>query len=188
MYNGCKRCAENRKMNEKQLITGCLNGDRTAQKKLYELYAPKMLGVCLRYVGDKETAHDVLQDGFVKVFSSFTGYKAEGPLGAWIRRIFINQSLEYLRRKNVCNDTVDIESIADYSTDEETAVSKLSAEDLMRLINSLPDGLRSVFNLYAIEGYSHKEVADMLHIEEGTSRSQYARARLWLQKKIENER
>lgn len=185
MDNGCKRCTENRMMNEEQLITGCRKGDRTAQKELYELYSPRMLGVCLRYIGDKETARDVLQDGFVKVFSSFGGYKGEGPLGAWIRRIFVNESLEHLRRKtNVYRNTVDIDSIADYSTNEETAVSKLSADDLMHLIQSLPNSLRAVFNLFAIEGYSHKEIAGMLHIEESTSRSQYMRARRWLQNRI----
>ena len=84
MDNGCKRCTENRMMNEEQLITGCRKGDRTAQKELYELYSPRMLGVCLRYIGDRETARDVLQDGFVKVFSSFGGYKGKGPLGTSI--------------------------------------------------------------------------------------------------------
>lgn len=106
-------------------------------------------------------------------------------MGAWIRRIFVNESLEHLRRKtNVYRNTVDIDSIADYSTNEETAVSKLSADDLMHLIQSLPNSLRAVFNLFAIEGYSHKEIAGMLHIEESTSRSQYMRARRWLQNRI----
>ena len=105
-------------------------------------------------------------------------------MGAWIRRIFVNESLEHLRRTSVYRNTVDIDSIADYSTNEETAVSKLSADDLMHLIQSLPDGLRAVFNLFAIEGYSHKEIAGMLQIEESTSRSQYMRARRWLQNRI----
>lgn len=171
-------------MNENQLIAGCLNGDRKAQKKLYDLYSSKMMGICLRYVGDKETARDLLQDGFVKVFASMHMYTGTGVFEGWMRTIFINGALEYLRKTDVLRNSADIESVNEQIDDAETAVSKLSADEIMHLIRQLPDGFRTVFNLYAIEGYSHKEIAMMLHITESTSRSQYLRARQWLQEQI----
>jgi RNA polymerase sigma-70 factor (ECF subfamily) len=171
-------------MDEKQLITGCLNGDRRTQKELYDLYSRKMMGVCLRYVSDRETARDLLQEGFIKVFSSIGSYAGTGAFEGWMRTVFVNGALEYLRKTDILRDSVDTGSIENLSGDEESAVSRLSAEELMNLIQRLPEGFRTVFNLYAIEGYSHKEIARMLHITESTSRSQYVRARKWLQEQI----
>jgi RNA polymerase sigma-70 factor (ECF subfamily) len=142
-----------------------------------------MMGLCLRYVGDRETARDLLQDGFVKVFTSLNMYSGTGSFEAWIRMIFVNMAIEYLRKKDILQDTVDLENIRNL-TEEETAVSKLTAEMIMELVQQLPDGFRTIFNLYAIEGYSHKEIGDKLHISETTSRSQYARARQWLRRAI----
>ena len=171
-------------MNEAQLISGCLHGDRKAQKELYDLYSRKMMGVCLRYVGDRETAHDLLQEGFVKVFTSMHSYTGMGAFEGWMRMIFVNGALEYLRKTDILRDSVDIEYLNEQVDENETAVSKLSAKELMDVIGQLPDGFRAVFNLYAIEGYSHKEIAELLHITESTSRSQYLRARQWLQERI----
>ncbi|MDR1675447.1 MAG: sigma-70 family RNA polymerase sigma factor [Tannerella sp.] len=171
-------------MSEKQLIAGCLKGDRKSQKELYDLYSRKMMGVCLRYVGDRETARDLLQDAFVKVFTSLDTFTGTGTLDGWIRAIFVNSALEHLRKRDILRDSIDIESMHEVLEDEDTAISKMSAGELMELVQSLPEGFKAVFNLYAIEGYSHKEIAGKLHITESTSRSQYARARKWLQERI----
>jgi len=171
-------------MSEKQLIKSCLNGDRRAQEELYNLYSRKMLGVCLRYVGDRETARDLLQDGFVKVFTTLHLYSGTGTLDAWMRTIFVNYAIEHMRKKDILRDSADLESISEL-TEEETAVSKLSAKQIMELVQQLPSGFRTVFNLYAVEGYSHKEIGEMLKITESTSRSQYVRAKQWLRKQME---
>ena len=171
-------------MSEKQLIKSCLNGDRRAQEELYNLYSRKMLGVCLRYVGDRETARDLLQDGFVKVFTTLHLYSGTGALEAWMRTIFVNYAIEHMRKKDILRDSANLESISEL-TEEETAVSKLSAEQIMELVQQLPSGFRTVFNLYAVEGYSHKEIGEMLKITESTSRSQYVRAKQWLRKQME---
>ena len=173
-------------MTETQLIEGCLNGNRSAQKELYNLYSRKMMGLCIRYVGDRETACDLLQDGFVKVFTSLHLYAGLGPFDAWVRKIFANVAIEYLRKKDVLHDAEDLESLDEVSADE-TAVSMLTAQTIMEWIEKLPSGYRTIFNLYAVEGYSHREIGDMLHISESTSRSQYARARQWLKGKIEQD-
>lgn len=171
-------------MNEAQLIAGCLNGDRRAQKELYDSYSRKMMGVCLRYVSDRETARDLLQEGFVKIFTSMHSYAGTGSLEGWMRMIFVNGALEYLRKTDILRNSADIGSVNEQLGEDENVISKLSAEELMNLIGKLPDGFRTVFNLYAIEGYSHKEIAEMLHITESTSRSQYVRARQWLQEQL----
>ena len=171
-------------MSEKQLIEGCLNGNRRAQEELYNLYSRKMMGLCMRYVSDRETARDLLQDGFVKVFTQMHMYSGAGSFEAWMRTVFVNVAIEHLRKKDVLRNSTDLESVEEFK-DEETALSRLSAESIMELIRQLPSGFRAVFNLYAVEGYSHKEIGDMLHITESTSRSQYVRARQLLQKQIE---
>ncbi|MDR0348525.1 MAG: RNA polymerase sigma factor [Tannerella sp.] len=173
-------------MNDNQLIAGCLNGDRRAQKKLYELYSRKMMGVCMRYVSDRETARDLLQEGFIKVYTTMHSYTGKGAFEGWLRMIFVNSALEYLRKADVLRNSADVGSLNEQAGEDETAVSKLSAKELMSLIERLPDGFRMVFNLYAVEGYSHKEIGEMLHITESTSRSQYVRARQWLQGQIKS--
>jgi RNA polymerase sigma-70 factor (ECF subfamily) len=170
-------------MSEKQLIEGCLNGNRSAQKELYDLYSSKMMGLCMRYVGNRETARDLLQDGFVKVFTSLKLYSGTGSFESWMRKIFVNVTMEHFRKKDFLYDTMDLDSIQS-STEDNSTVSRLSAEMIMELVQRLPDGFRTIFNLFAIEGYSHKEIGEQLQISEATSRSQYARARQWLQKWI----
>lgn len=171
-------------MNEQQLIEGCKKGNRRAQKELYETYSRKMMGVCLRYVSDRETARDLLQDGFVKVFTSMESYSGSGSFEGWMRKIFVNNALEYLRRSDVLREATDLDNTAELVQPNTSVISEMSAAELMQLVHELPTGFRTVFNLFAIEGYSHKEISEMLEITESTSRSQYTRAKQLLQRKI----
>lgn len=173
-------------MDEEMLIAGLKRGDPSARKQVYELYAPLMMSVCVRYVGNRETARDLLQDGFIKVFTKIPTYAATGAFGGWIRRIFVTTALEYLRREQLHpDDAVEEyeEALADVNY---SALDKLSADELLGCIARLPAGYRTVFNLYAIEGYSHSEIAGMLHIREVTSRTQFIRARNILQKYVQS--
>lgn len=173
-------------MNEEQLIKGCRKGDRLAQKELYEKFSRKMMGVCLRYANDRETARDLLQDGFVKVYTNIDSYSGMGSFEGWMRRIFVNCALENLRKSDVLKEATDLDSSSDLIEPDASVIEHLSAQELMSLIQELPPGFKAVFNLFAIEGYSHKEIGDMLHITESTSRSQYTRARQLLQKTIKS--
>lgn len=171
-------------MDEQQLIEGCRKGNRKAQKELYETYSRKMMGVCLRYVNDRETARDLLQDGFVRVFTSLDSYSGTGSFEGWMRKIFVNNALEYLRRTDILRDAADLDHTAELAGADSSVISRMSAAELMQVVNELPTGFRTVFNLFAIEGYSHKEIGEMLQITESTSRSQYTRAKQLLQRKI----
>ncbi|GHT34048.1 DNA-directed RNA polymerase sigma-70 factor [Bacteroidia bacterium] len=171
-------------MKEQQLIDGCRKGERLAQKELYDKYSRKMMGVCLRYVNDRETARDVLQDGFVKVFSNIDAFTGEGSFEGWMRKIFVNSALEYLRRTDVLRDAVALDGTFELTDPDHSALSAITANELLEMVQSLPSGFRTVFNLFAIEGYSHKEIGEMLGITESTSRSQYTRAKQLLQRKI----
>lgn len=171
-------------MDELQLIEGCRKGDRCAQKTLYETYARKMMGVCLRYIGDRETAKDILQDGFLKALTHIETYHGEGSFEGWLRKIFVNCALEHLRKGDVLRESTDLDHAAELTQNQSTPLSDISAAELMCLIQSLPIGFRTVFNLFAIEGYSHKEISQQLQITESTSRSQYARAKQMLQRKV----
>ena len=142
------------------------------------------MGVCLRYVDDRETARDLLQDGFVKVFTGLDSYAGSGSFEGWMRRIFVNCALEYLRRSDVLREATDLENTAELIHPDSSAISDLSAAELMQLVSELPTGFRTVFNMFAIEGYSHKEIGEMLGITESTSRSQYTRAKQLLQRRI----
>ena len=143
------------------------------------------MSVCIRYVGDMETAQDILQEAFIKVFTSLDMFVGKGSLEGWIRRIVVNTALEVLRKNDVLRETVGWEEVEINAAIDNTAVEKLSADELMAIIASLPSGFRTVFNMFAIEGYSHKEIASALGINESTSRSQYNRARNLIQKKIQ---
>lgn len=171
-------------MDERQLIEGCRRGDRLAQKELYERYSRRMMGVCLRYANDRETARDLLQDGFVKVFTGMDSYSGAGSFEGWMRKIFVNCALEYLRKSDVLRDSTDLDNTAELIHPESSVLSDMSAAELMKLVQELPTGFRTVFNLFAIEGYSHKEISEMLEITESTSRSQFTRAKQMLQKRI----
>ena len=150
-------------MDEQLLIDGCMRGESWARKELYEQYAPAMMSVCMRYVGDRETARDLLQDGFVKIFTKIRSYSGSGAFGGWIRRIFVTTALEYLRSSENTRLSVGLDGYDDSLEDINYSVlDRLSADDLLACVAQLPSGYRTVFNLYAIEGYTHSEIAEML--------------------------
>lgn len=167
-------------MTERQIIEGCRSGDSSARRELYERYSRVMYGVCCRYVRDRDTAQDLLHDGFITLYTKIGEYRGDGSFEGWCRRIFVTTALGYLRKKNPLHESDDIESQYALSGYEVSAVDKMSAQDLLSTIGELPDGYRTILNLYAIEGYSHKEVAEIMGISENTSRSQYSRARVKL--------
>lgn len=171
---------------EQKLIKECLKGKPTAQKQLYDLFAAKMFGVCLRYAKNYHLAEDMLQDGFVKVFRYLDKYKGAGSFEGWIRRIFINTAIEHHRKKNPMYSVVEVQE-KDTGEIDNSALQDLAVDDLLRLVNELSDGYRMVFNLYVIEGYNHREIADLLGISEGTSKSQLARARNILKERIASQ-
>lgn len=165
---------------EEALIEGCRRKNPTAQRELYQLWAPKMLGLCLRYVKDRGEAESVMTGGFMKIFGKINQYNGEGHFEGWMRRIMVNESLIYLRQHKNTFMMVDTEDAhAEISTED--AQQQLQAEDLLNMVRQLPDGYRTVFNLYAIEGFSHKEISGQLGISENTSKSQLSRARNLLQ-------
>lgn len=174
-------------MTDQELVQRCLKGDREAQKQLFKTYAGPMMSVCLRYCDSREEAEDVLQDGFIRVFEKMAQWNNTGPLGGWIRTIMINTSLNYLRVANKWRDNTDIEAAEELRSDDASALQQMSANDLMNLIKTMPAGYRTVFNLFAVEGYGHKEIGEMLGISENTSKTQFLKAKLWLQKALEKE-
>ena len=172
-------------MDDSALVKKCIDGDQRAQRELFEKFAPKMLGVCMRYSKNTEQAEDVLQDGFVKVFTKLGYYKGNGSLEGWIRRIIVNTALDQIRKNAKFQDNVALDDV-DYKLElKGNVLEQLAAEDLLELISEMPEGYKVVFNMFAIEGYSHKEIAEELNVSENTSKSQYSRARSYLKKKLE---
>src|SRR5688572_3106778 len=166
---------------EDELIKGCLKRDRNAQQQLYDLYSSKMYALCYRYVRHAMEAEDILVTSFTKIFERIDQFKGEGSFEGWIRRIMVNEALTHLRKSRAMSVETDLEQ-ADREPDYDRLSDHLEAEDLQKMIQDLPPGYRIVFNLYAIDGYSHKEIADQLGISENTSKSQLSRARTYLQK------
>lgn len=169
-----------RSKTEEKLISACRKGDGKAQREVYEKYAPLMYAVCRRYIGQVDAAEDVLICGFTKVFQKIDQFKAEGSFEGWIRRIMVNEALSHIRKHKSMYLEVEIE-YAEKEPDLGMLAGQLEAEDLQKLIDRLPSGYKTVFNLYAIEGFSHKEIAEQLDISENTSKSQLSRARKHLQ-------
>ncbi len=168
------------KLTEQELIEGCKSGNRKAQELVYRKYTPKMLGVCMRYAKDRFEAEDILQVAFIKIFEKIKNFRSEGSFEGWIRRIMVHTSIEFYRKNARMYPVVDIDNVQEHSV-AENQLNRLNMNDLMNAIKSLSPGYRMVFNMYAIEGYSHKEIAQELGINEGTSKSQLARARVILQ-------
>ena len=168
-------------LEERELVEGCLRGERSAQKRLYDVYAKRMMPICLRYTNDYESAKDLLHDGFVKVFAHLKDFKGEGSFDGWVRRIFVNAALEQLRKLTDRPYTVDVEEARSLSSGDVSAMDKMSAAEIMACIRRLPETYRTVFNLYAVDGFSHKEIADQLGISESSSRVYLLRARNLLQ-------
>lgn len=170
---------------EKELIKACLKGDRNAQRDIFNLYASKMLSVSYRYAKDKMEAEDILQDAFIKVFTNLKDFEFKGSFEGWIRRIVVNTAIRFNLKKYPTLDEINVDQILEEYEDPEV-FANLAENDLLQLIKELPDGYRMVFNLYAIEGFSHKEISEMCRIEESTSRSQLVKARKILQQKVKN--
>lgn len=173
----------NKSVKEQQLIKECKQGKSSAQKEVYDKYAPVMLSVCFRYVKDRMEAEHVMVGGMVKVFKNVHQFKEEGSFEGWIRRIMVNECLMYLRKNRNMALSTDIDSVKEEPNYEAISES-VKTEELMAMIMELPVGYRTVFNLYAIEGYKHDEIAEMLGISTGTSKSQLNRARKLLQKQL----
>lgn len=170
----------NQIISDRDLIQGCIDGNRRMQEELYKRFAPKMYAVCLRYAGKAEEAEDILQDGFIKIFRKLSGFRSEGSFEGWIRRIFVNTAIEHFRRKNYLQPITEQEE--DHIDGKYLSVlDSLAEKDIISLIQDLSPGYRTVFNMYVIEGYTHKEIGDSLGISEGTSKSQLSRAKGILQ-------
>jgi RNA polymerase sigma factor (sigma-70 family) len=169
---------------ESDLIKGCIAGERRMQEELYRRFAPKMYAVCLRYANNADDAQDLLQEGFIKVYRNLHRFRAEGSFEGWIRRVFVNTSIEHFRKKSTKLSMVTDKEENTIEDADITALHKLAEKDIINIIQELSPGYRTVFNLYVVEGYSHKEIGDLLGISEGTSKSQLARAKGVLQKKI----
>ena len=167
------------------LVESCKKGDRGAQKSLYERLSPRMFAVCLRYSGsDRQQAEDWLQDGFVTLFSKLDSYKGEGAFEGWARKIFVNTALMDLRKKDALKDSGELDEVRGMMSDIPSQTEDIGYKELMALLAAMPAGFRTVFNMYVVEGYSHKEITEALGISEVTSRSQLARARTWMQERI----
>ncbi len=172
---------------DEDFIERCLGNDPKAQGKLYQRFAPKMFGICLRYTRNSAEAEDILQEGFIKVFRHLKDYRSDGSLEGWIRRTMVNTAINFYKKKAKYQKDISLEQSEPINQNEESALDKLSAKELLEFIHELPDGYRMVFNLNVIEGYTHKEIGKMLNISENTSKSQLSRARSVLQAKLKNK-
>jgi RNA polymerase sigma factor (sigma-70 family) len=168
-------------MTEEALLQGCRENNAVAQKELYQKYSSKMLAVCYRYSQNREDAEDMLQEGFIKVFSQIHTFESRGALEGWIRRITVHTCINILKKNKRFNESVDLIHANTLQIKEDAIPSIMQAKEVVECIRLLPVGYRTVLNLYAIEGFSHKEIAKMLDIEESTSRSQYTRAKAMLE-------
>lgn len=168
-------------MTEEAILSGCLQNDAGAQRELYTRYSPKMLSVCYRFAHNREDAEDMLQEGFIKVFSQAHTFQNKGSFEGWVRRIIVHTCINHLKKNKKFNESVDIIYANGVQVREESVPSIVQAKQIVECIRLLPLGYRTVLNLYAIEGYSHKEISGMLDVEESTSRSQYTRAKQMLE-------
>jgi len=167
-------------MDQEKLVRSCLKGNAAAQRELYEYFAPAMLGVCYRYTKSMKDAEDVLQDGFIKVFNHLHQFKGTGELGGWIRRVMVNTAINYLKSSSPHQQDLSFADNSLHTVSDENPDVKLDAKELAELVRQLPAGFQTIFNMHAVEGYTHVEIGAILGINEGTSRSQYARARALL--------
>lgn len=172
-------------MDDDTLVKECVKGNPKAQRMLFDKFSSKMMTVCLRYTKDTSEAEDALQDGFIKIFNKLPEFKMEGSLEGWIRRIMVNTSLDALRKAKRFQTDANLEEVDYKVSNFELASDQLQAADLLKIINEMPDGYKVVFNLFAIEGYGHKEIGELLGISENTSKSQYSRARAFLKTQLE---
>ena len=170
---------------EKEIIKGCCRNDRIAQRALYERYASILLGVCIRYSGRRDEAEDILQDGLIKIYFNIKDFAGKGSFINWMKKIMVNTAITHYHRNLKHHYHQDIEEIREMNIDGAGFGSAdFTREELAKVIKDLPHGYRMVFNLYAVEGYKHREIAEILEIDENTSKSQYSRARKWLQERL----
>jgi RNA polymerase sigma-70 factor, ECF subfamily len=169
----------------KSILAGCIKGESSAQRKLFDMYSRMLLGVCNRYASSIEEAEDIMQEGFVKIFRNIREFKGDGSLVAWMRRIMINTAITHYHKmlKHRYHDDLDEVKETKFE-DHRWEESDFTREELYNVIQRMPNGYRMVFNLYAVEGYKHREIAEILEIDENTSKSQYSRARKWLQERL----
>lgn len=163
-----------------ELIKDCLKQDRKAQEQLYHAFSKKMYGICLGYAKDRDEAKDILQEGFIKIFTNLKNYTAKGSFEGWIRKIIVHTAIDHYRKSMKESASVNIENIAEIQTTY-SVLETMGAKELLILIHKLPEGARVIFNLYVVEGYTHKEIAELLNISEGTSKSQFSRGKQLLQ-------
>lgn len=174
-------------MTDEQIVQGCIQKNAIAQKHLYDKFSRKMMGVCLRYCDNHEEAEDVVQNGFISVFQNLESFKGSGSLEGWVRKIMVNTALSNIRKNKKLKLNIELDSVEFMLPSVSYINENFAAKDLLKIIQTLPTGFRTVFNLYAIEGFSHKEIGELLGISEGTSKSQYSRAKTHLQKIINRE-
>ena len=164
-------------MTEQAIIAGCLHNDAAAQRELFNFYSPKMLSVCYRFAQNREDAEDMLQEGFIKVFTQIHTFQNKGSFEGWIRRIMVHTSINFLKKYKKFTESLDLTSAENLEVKEESIASIMQSKQVVECIRLLPIGYKTVLNLFAIEGYSHREISILLDIEESTSRSQYTRAK-----------
>lgn len=170
------------KLTEAEIIEGCLKQKPAAQEALYKLYSARLLAICTRYAHTSFEAEDIFQEAFIKVFKNIDQYKGQGSFEGWLKHIFVNTAINHFHKSKKHNNHQDPEDYADTVTSDTDIIGSISADELTAVISKLPEGYRMVFNLYVVEGFNHKEIADMLGISEGTSKSQYAKAKAYLKK------
>lgn len=168
-------------MTEQAILSGCLNNDPSAQRELYNRYSPKMLSICYRFSQSREDAEDMLQEGFIKIFTQIHTFQNKGAFEGWVRKIIVHNCINFLKKNKKFAESVNLDYASYLEVKEETMPSIMQARQVVECIRLLPLGYRTVLNLYALEGYSHKEIGEMLDIEESTSRSQYTRAKTMLE-------
>jgi RNA polymerase sigma factor (sigma-70 family) len=173
-------------ISESDLIKGCIAGNRNMQEALYNRFSPKMYSVCLRYSNTSDDARDLLQEGFIKIFKNLEKYRGDGSFEGWVRRIFVNTSIEHFRRATTTQSVTETHENT-FEDKEWSAFDNLAQKDIFNMIKDLSPGYKQVFNMYVIEGYSHKEIGDIMGISEGTSKSQLARAKMILQKMVKEK-
>lgn len=171
-------------MTDDEIVKGCIQKNALAQEFLYKKFSRKMMGVCLRYCDSEEEGEDVLQMGFISVFEHIESFKGTGVLEGWIRKIMVNTALTNIRKNKKLKQNIALENVEFMLPSTQQINANFAVNDLLKIIQTLPTGFRTIFNLYAIEGYTHKEIGEMLSISEGTSKSQYSRAKAHLQKLI----
>lgn len=174
-------------INVENLIQGCIDGDRKCQQKLYETYYGKMMVVCLRYATDHDEALDIFQEAFIKVFNNLVRYGSKGSFEGWVRRIMVNTAIDHIRKNKKLKEMVELNEEITYleeGEDGEDLLDKVSFDDLLNCVQDLTPAYRSVFNMYVVDGFSHKEIAEELGISEGTSKSNLAKAKMNLKKML----